>query len=108
MYLPLWIALKSRRIRLENTISLVRSRFDLPELYVEPVVYSAVSETIARVINRKCLTEIGFIDHMRLLPLPSIADGWKNPPICQYHGQSFLCGRWNVSLRARGKAGLGG
>lgn len=61
VYLRLWIKLKSRSIHLENAICLVRSRFGLPEKYVEIIVCPALSETVARVIDRKALTEIGII-----------------------------------------------
>lgn len=55
------IKLKSRSIHLENAICLVRSRFGLAEKYVEIIVCPALSENVARVIDRKALTEIGII-----------------------------------------------
>lgn len=82
VYIRLWIELKSRSIHLENAICLLRSRFGLPEKYVELIICPPLSETIARVIDRKALTEIGIIGHMRLSSQPSIAGGWNNLPIC--------------------------
>lgn len=99
VYLRWWIELNSRIIHLESAICFVRSRFGLPEKYVELIVCPALSETIAQVIDRKALTGIGLIGHMRLSSLRSIAGGWDNLPICQYLSQSFLCGWWNMCLR---------
>lgn len=52
---------KIEKYPLRECICLVRSRFGLPEKYVEIIVCPALSETVARVIDRKALTEIGII-----------------------------------------------